>query len=196
VSALRVAVWLVLLVPLAAPSAAEAEDQPMHALPADPEAVVIRWRSEGGQADQAAGPDLEVRADGTVTVGSRLTGGRPVEGRIAPARLQELLRFAIDENGFFGVAPEQLERQIEASQRSQAEAGSAGEAVAVPTGPPYLDAGTTVLTIAADGRRHEVRQQGLFAAAREHPDIAALAQLRAIELRLLELAEEIAAAGR
>jgi pimeloyl-ACP methyl ester carboxylesterase len=196
VSARLVAVWLVLLVPLAAPPAEEAEDQVMHALPADPEAVVIRWHSAGGQAAQAAGPDLEVRADGTVTVGSRLTGGRPVEGRISPERLQELLRFALDDNDFFAVAPGQLERQIAASQRARAEAGSAGGAVAVPTGPPYLDAGTTVLTIAADGRRHEVRQQGLFAAAREHPEIPALAQLRAIELRLLDLAQEIAAAGR
>ena len=195
-SARLVAVWLVLLVPLAAPPAEEAEDQVMHALPADPEAVVIRWHSEGGQAAQAAGPDLEVRADGTVTVGSRLTGGRPVEGRISPERLQELLRFALDDNDFFAVAPGQLERQIAASQRARAEAGSAGGAVAVPTGPPYLDAGTTVLTIAADGRRHEVRQQGLFAAAREHPEIPALTQLRAIELRLLDLAQEIAAAER
>jgi hypothetical protein len=196
VSAVRVAVWLVLLVPLAAAPAEEAEDQPMHALPADPGAAVIRWQSEGGQAGQEAGPDLVVRADGTVTVGSRLTGGRPVEGRIPAEQLQELLDFALDENRFLEIDAAELERQIAASQRTQAEAGSAGGAVAVPTGPPYLDAGTTVLMIAADGRRHEVRQQGLFAAAREHPEIGALAQLRAIELRLLELAQEIAAADR
>ena len=195
-SAVRVAVWLVLLVPLAAPPAEEAEDQLMHALPADPEAVVIRWQSEGGQAGQAAGPDLEVRADGTVTVGRRLTGGRPVEGRIPPARLQALLDCALDENGFLEIDAGQLERRIEASRRARADAGSAGEAVAVPSGPPYLDTGTTVVMVAADGRRHEVRQQGLFAAAREHPDIPALAQLRAIELRLLALAEEIAGAER
>ena len=168
----------------------------MHALPADPKAVVIRWQSEGGQAGQAAGPDLVVRADGSVSVGSRLTGGRPVEGRISSVQLQELLRFALDEHAFFEVAPGRLERQITARQQAEAEVGSAGEALAVPTGPPYLDAGTTVLMIEADGRRHEVRQQGLFAAAREHPEIPALAQLRAIELRLLELAQEIAAADR
>ena len=168
----------------------------MHALPADPKAVVISWRSEGGQAGQAADPDLVVHADGTVIVGSRLTGGRPAEGRIPPERLQELLRFAIDESAFFDVAPGQLERQIEASQRARADAGSAGGAVAVPTGPPYLDAGTTRLMIAADDRRHEVSQQGLFAAAREHPEIAALGRLRTIELRLLELAQEVAAAAR
>ena len=167
----------------------------MHALPADPEAVVIRWHSEGGQGGRAADPDLVVCADGSVTVGSRLTGGRPLEGRIAAAQLQELLRFALDENGFFEIDAGQLERRIEAGQRARADAGTAGGAVAVPTGPPYLDAGTSVLMVAADGRRHEVRQQGLFAALREHPEIQALAQLRAIELRLLELAQKIAAAA-
>jgi hypothetical protein len=142
-----------------------------HILPADPQAAVIEWRSVGGQAEPALDSDLIVRANGEVTVGSRLTGGGPVEDQ-----------------------PELVDRQIEASQRAGPDA-SAGEAIEVPTGPPYLDAATTVLIVAADGRRHEVRQQGLFAATREHPEIQALAQLRAIELRLLELAQQIAADG-
>jgi hypothetical protein len=165
-----------------------------HILPADPQAAVIEWRSVGGQAEPALDSDLIVRANGEVTVGSRLTGGGPVEDRIPAPQLQELLSFAIDENGFFAIQPEQVDRQIEASQRAGPDA-SAGEAIEVPTGPPYLDAATTVLIVAADGRRHEVRQQGLFAATREHPEIQALAQLRAIELRLLELAQQIAADG-
>jgi hypothetical protein len=166
-----------------------------HILPADPQATVIEWRSVGGQAEPAFDSDLIVHANGEVTVGSRLTGGRPVEDRIPAPQLQELLSFAIDENGFFAIQAEQVESQIEASRPAGADVGAAGEALAVPTGPPYLDAGTTVLIVAADGRRHEVRQQGLFAAAREHPEIQALAQLRAIELRLLELAQQIAAGG-
>jgi hypothetical protein len=174
------------------PGLAETGDMP-HVLPADPQAMVIEWRSVGGQAEPAFDSDLVVRANGEVTVGSRLTGGRPVEGRIPATQLQGLLSFAIDENAFFGIQPEQVARQIEASPPPGSDAGAG--AVAVPTGPPYLDAGTTVLIVVADGRRHEVRQQGLFAAAREHPEIQALAQLRAIELRLLELAQQIAAGG-
>jgi hypothetical protein len=189
-----IAVWFVWLTP-SGPFAQEAVPV-THSLPPDPNAAVVEWRSTGGQAEQASDPDLVVRADGTVTVGRRLTGGRPLEGRIPPARLQELLDFALDDNGFFEIDAGQLERRIEASRRARADGGSAGEAVAVPSGPPYLDAGTTVVMVAADGRRHEVSQQGLFAAAREHPEIAALAQLRAIELRLLALAQEIAGAGR
>jgi hypothetical protein len=167
----------------------------MHALPADPAAVVIRWQSEGGQAGEGAEPDLVVRADGSVTVGSRLAGGRPAQGALSGAELQELLSFALDRNAFFAFDPARVARQIDAGSRTAAGTGGAGEALAVPVGPPYVDAGTAVITIAADGRRHEVRQQGLFAAAREHPEIEPLAQLRAIEVRLLELAQKVAAAA-
>jgi hypothetical protein len=48
--------------------------------------------------------------------------------------------------------------------------------------------------IAADGRRHEVCRHALFASAREYPEVEALGNLRAIEKRLLSLAEEIARA--
>jgi hypothetical protein len=144
--------------------AVAAEGQEMHTLPADPKAVVIRWQSEGGQAGELSGPDLVVRADGTLTVGARLAGGRPLEGALSPAELQALLGFALDRNDFFAFAPEQVAGRIAASQDTST-AAAAGEALAVPAGPPYLDAGTTAIAIEADGRRHEVRQQGLFASA-------------------------------
>ena len=63
--------------------------------------------------------------------------------------------------------------------------------MAVPLGPPFLDAGTTTIKVAADGHRHEVVYHGLFAAAQEYPEISGLGELRAIELRLLELAQQI-----
>jgi hypothetical protein len=187
------AAWLLLL---ATPGtlAQEGADPVTHQLPGDPQAVVLEWRSAGGQADAAAGPDLTVRADGTLTVGPRLGRGRTVEGRISQAELQDLLRFALDQNDFFAFDPEQVARQLEAAHRERAPT-SAGEAIAVPAGPPYIDAGTTTIGIAADGRRHEVGYHGLFAAAREHPESKPLAKLRAIELRLLELAQQVAAAA-
>jgi hypothetical protein len=174
--------------------AQEGVDPVTHQLPDDPQAVVLQWRSAGGQADAAAGPDLVVRADGALTVGPRLGHGRTVEGRISPAELQDLLRFALDQNDFFAFDPEQVARQLEAAGRDRAPS-SPGEAIAVPAGPPYVDAGTTTIGIAADGRQHEVDYHGLFAAAQEHPQNRALAQLRAIELRLLDLAQQVAAAA-
>jgi hypothetical protein len=188
------ALWFLLLTALAAP--AQEEAHPMtHQLPADPKAVVIQWRSEGGLAGEGFGPDLTVRADGTVTLGPRFGHGRAAQGRITDAELQDLLRFALDQNEFFAFDPAQVARQLEDSGAARAPSSPPGEALAVPAGPPYIDAGTTTVLIAADGRRHEVSYHGLFAAAREHPDSKPLAQLRAIELRLLDLAQQIAAAA-
>jgi hypothetical protein len=192
--AARGAVWLVLLTALAAP-AQEGAHPMRHQLPADLDAVVIQWRSEGGLAGEASGPDLTVRADGTVTLGPRFGRGRAAQGRITEAELQDLLRFALDENAFFAFDPPQVARQLEDSGAARARSSPPGEAVAVPAGPPYVDAGTTTILIAADGRRHEVSYHGLFAAAREHRDSKPLAQLRAIELRLLDLAQRVAAAA-
>ena len=188
------AVWFLLLTALAAP--AQEGTHPMtHQVPADPNAVVVQWRSDGSLAGEASGPDLTLRADGRVTLGPRFGRGRPVEGRITEDELQDLLRFALDENAFFAFEPVKVARQLEQSGAAQARSSPPGEAVAVPAGPPYMDAGTTTILIAADGRRHEVSYHGLFAAAREHPDSKPLAQLRAIELRLLDLAQRIAAAA-
>ncbi len=165
-----------------------------HQLPADPEAIVIEWRSSGGlrETDDET-PDLVVRAGGRVTVGPRLAGGRPADGRITPRRLQDLLAFALDQNRFFEIDGRALERAVAAARKRREAPAASGGAVAL--GPPYLDAGTTRILIAADRRRQVVEHQGLFAAARDYPEIEALGGLRAIELRLMELAQEIAAAA-
>ena len=187
------AIWILLLTSLAVP--AQDGTHPMtHQLPADPKAVVVQWRSDGGLAGETSGSDLTLRADGAVTLGPRFGHGRALEGRITAAELQELLRFALDENAFFSFDPVQVARQLEDSAE-RAPSSPPGEALAVPAGPPYMDAGTTTILIAADGRRHEVSYHGLFAAAREHPESRPLVQLRAIELRLLDLAQQIAAAA-
>ncbi len=163
-----------------------------HQLPADPEAIVIEWRSSGGLHEAAeATPDLVVRAGGRVTVGPRLAGGRAAEGRITPRRLQDLLAFALDQHRFFEIDGQALESALAAARQRREGAGGG----AVPLGPPYLDAGTTRILIAADRRRQVLEQQGLFAAAQDYPEVEALARLRAIELRLLELAQEIAGAA-
>jgi hypothetical protein len=63
----------------------------------------------------------------------------------------------------------------------------------VAPGPPYPDAGTTRIRVAAGPRRHELSVHGLPAAARQHPGAPGLQALRAIELELLALAEELGA---
>jgi hypothetical protein len=165
-----------------------------HLLPADPEAIVIEWQSSGGLGKPPdATPDLVVRAGGRVTVGPRMAGGRPAEGRITPRRLQDVLAFALDQHRFFEIDGQALGQRLATAQRRREEPAAGGGAM--PLGAPYPDAGATRILIAADGRRQAVEQQGLFAAARDYPEIEALGHLRAIELRLLELAQEIASAA-
>lgn len=162
-----------------------------HELPTDPDAVVIAWRSAGGLgAQDDDGPDLVVRADGAVTVAGRFSGRQPERRSISQGQLQGLLAMALDNNRFFTIDEGEVERRIAAVRARWRAAPAPGEAITVPAGPPYVDAGTTTIAIAADGRRHEVSVHGLFAAARDFPEIEELQRLRAIELALLELAQE------
>jgi hypothetical protein len=101
----------------------------------------------------------------------------------------------LDRQRFFEIDSAALARRLEAerSRREAAGAGPAGESLAVPLGPPYLDAGASRILVAADGRRHEVAAQGVAAAAREYPEVPEAGRLRAVEVELLRLAEEIVA---
>ena len=164
-----------------------------HELPGDPSATVIEWRSSGGfSASDVDEPDLVVRADGTVTVGPRFGGGVASTGQLAPARLQALLDAIIDGHRFFDFDPAQVETAVKAARAARADIGADEPTIAVPPGPPYIDAGDTHLTVNADGRRHEVRWHGLVAAAREHPGVVELQDLRAVEEALVELADAVA----
>jgi hypothetical protein len=166
-----------------------------HELPDD--TAVIEWSTSGGLADPGGGsPDLVVHPDGRVEVGERFAGGKATSGRIAPSELQSLLQVALEEHRFFELDGEQMEAAVAEARRRRADAAAAADAVtAVPLGPPYADAGTSRIAIAADGKRHEVSGHALHAAAREYPEVAALADLRAIEVRLLALAERVAGDG-
>jgi hypothetical protein len=164
-----------------------------HALPGDPSAPVIEWRSSGGlAASDADEPDLVVRADGTVTVGPRFGGGAVSTGRLAPERLQALLDAIIDSHRFFDFDAARVETAVEAARAAQADLGADEPTIAAAPGPPYIDAGDTHLAVNADGRRHDVRWHGLVAAAREHPGVAELQDLRAVEAALVELADAVA----
>jgi hypothetical protein len=149
--------------------------------------AVVEWTSLCGPDADDVGPDIVVRGDGRVTLCPRLGGGRRVEARIPAERAVALLRSIVDEHRFFDLDPRDpaADRDRPPAERRE------GEAVHVPLGPPYVDAGTTRLRVAAGGREREVSVHGLHAAAREHPDDAALQALRAIELDLLALADEL-----
>ena len=167
-------------------------DRVIHTLPTNSDAIVIQWRTIGGLSgynDSTA--DLTIYADGKTTVGPRFSQGKIVESRLTPEQIQQLLSFAIDDNDFFGFDSRAVEETVNAIVEQRLATSQEGDAIAVPLGPPYIDAGTTIILIAADSKQHEVRYQGLYFAAQDFPTIEALQQLRAIELKLLRVAEEI-----
>ncbi len=165
-----------------------------HTLPHDPQGIVIQWRTLGGlsglQDDTLA--DLTIQANGKVTIGPRLSDGQTAEGKLTTTQLQQLLSMAIDENHFFSFDSTAIENLVKAKVKERQAMTHSNEIIALPSGPPYADAGTTRILIGTDEKRVEVQYQGLFAAARDNPDIKALGQLRAIEVALLNLAETIA----
>ncbi|HWH14053.1 MAG TPA: hypothetical protein VNT51_04855 [Miltoncostaeaceae bacterium] len=158
-----------------------------HELPPG-DAVVVEWASTGpGGSGSAA--DLLVRADGTAEAGPRLAGGRTARAHLGRGAVAGLVDEILDRHGFFGIDAGEIERALAASRPRH----DGGEGLRVPLGPPYLDAGESRIAVRADGRRHEVRVQGLFAAAREHPEIPALTALREVERLLLRCADRVAA---
>jgi hypothetical protein len=170
-----------------------AEDSAMpHTLPHTSEAVVVQWQTLGGLSmDRSTIADLTIFADGKTIVGPRFSQGLCDESQLDMEQIQDILRFAIDENDFFRIDSSAIHAEIEASKQQRQAASQEIGAIAVPLGPPYVDAGTSVILMAADGQHHEVSVQGLAFAAQDFPEIAALQQLRAIELKLLAVAEDL-----
>jgi len=147
-------------------------------LPRDPKAVVILLRYEGGFLAPTKVPPLEIRRDGTVRVA---VGDTAVEGKLTEEELRSLVRFAVVEHRFFGFDPKAVAGEI----RQESE-------------DPELiveDAATTAITIAIEGRRATKSWHALGFAARRHPKIAALQDLRAIERRLENVVQIVHAGG-
>ncbi len=168
-----------------------------HPLPTASDAIVVQWRTMGGLSiDRSNIADLTIYADGKTVVSPRFSRGNLVEKQLEMRQIQDLLRFAIDENHFFGFDGRAVDAEIKGSLRQRQAAPLGAGVIAVPLGPPYVDAGITMILIAADRQEHEVSFQGLAFAAQDFPEIEALQQLRTIELKLLNVAEELANCNR
>ena len=168
-------------------------DPVIYRLPTDSGAIVIQWRTIGGlSGSDDSTADLTIYAGGKTIVGPRFSQGKIVEGRLTSQQIQQLLSFAIDDNDFFGFDARAVEEVVNKVLEERRANSQEGDVIAVPLGPPYIDVGTTIILIAADGKQHEVKYQGLFFAAQDFPEIEALQKLRAIELKLLSMAKEIA----
>jgi hypothetical protein len=159
--------------------------------------ILIQWKSEGGlEHPSAAMADLTVFADGRVQVGPRFAHGTVAEHQLSDAELAALRRFVFDEQDVWSIDSAALERDVNAVANSGADSGSRAGPVQ-PVGPEAVaDAATTVIRVRDGERTHQVSYYNLFGAARRYPQINELQRLRAIETRLLELAQQVAASAR
>lgn len=160
--------------------------------------IWIRWTKTAqpptGEAGEEESADLTLYEDGRVRVGRRLAGGEPIQARLSEEELASLRRWVLDELCLPEIDGETLAREVRAAAARRKASASSEAAEWLAT--PQKDAGTTILRLADGGRTHEIRYYDLFGDAREHPEVEALQRLRRFELRMLELAEELARRGR
>jgi hypothetical protein len=158
--------------------------------------IIIQWNSEGGlEKPLPAVADFTVFTDGRVQVGARFAHGTVIEHQLSEAELTALRRFVFEEQDIWSIDSAALDREVKAAVNASANAGSPATPVQ-PLGPEAIaDAATTVIRVRDGARTHQVSYFNLFDAARRYPQINGLRRLRAIEVRLLEMAQQIAAAA-
>ena len=140
-------------------------------LPKDPSAVVITFDpGAGGFKRKAPPPYLKIQADGQVTVVSPYDGSKK-ESKITTKELEDLVRFIIEEKDFFNVTAAKIDEAIKKEQEN-------GKIVAI------RGAGTTVISVQANDKKHEVGFVGASSFLRVYPKIEVLAQFASVEGRL------------
>ncbi|MCB2054677.1 MAG: hypothetical protein KDE35_10595 [Geminicoccaceae bacterium] len=143
--------------------------------------IVVSWQSRSDpRLDR---PDIVLRGTGEVTIGERLAGGRARRIELTDDELRALLDFILDEKDAWSIDGEAIAR----AAREADPAGRGGDTLAVTTW-PQADSRTTILTLDKGARSHVVEVDDLFGLTMRRPELDAAARLRAIELRLLDLA--------
>jgi hypothetical protein len=147
-------------------------------LPKDPKAVVISYDpGAGGFVRKGPAPYLRIHADGAVVV-TNLFNGAKKESNLTPMQLKELLRFIVKENDFFALSAPKIADDIKTA---------AGKGPFIAIG----GAGTSVVNIRVNGKKHEVSYRGASAYLRVYPKVKTLAQFVAVEKRLSDLGRSV-----
>lgn len=179
-SRLSAIVLVTILIALPNVRAADDDPKPAITLPKDPKAVVLSFDpGAGGFVRKGPAPYLKVQADGQVTV-TNLFDGSVKESKLTAKQLEELLRFLITDQDFFNVTTAKIDDGI------KAESTRTGMFIAVG------GAGTSVIKVQANDKRHEVSFRGASAYLQTYPTIKVLGQYVAIEKRLNELGAAVA----
>lgn len=159
--------------------------------------ILIQWNSEGGLTKSPpATADLTVFADGRVEVGPRFGNGTVTKHQLSEADLAALRRFVFDEQDIWSIDSVALDSAVKAAVKVDTDSGSPAGSVQPLGTEAVADAATTVICVSDGKRMPEIRHYNLFDAARRYPQINKLQRLRAIERRLLELAQQGGASAR
>src|SRR5262249_27535294 len=139
----------------------------------DPQATVLVWDVRRADLPRLSDePKLRIRADGTASIHDPYGPGKPIQTQLTAAELQQLLQFAIYEQGFFRLDQRRL---IGLIQSARWQRGSTKAESGLPT---------TMLRIHADEHEHEV----ICAAPRRYADHSVeLQPLAKLETRLEQL---------
>ena len=157
------------------------DSKPGITLPDDPKAVVLSYDpGNGGFVRKGPPPYLAIRADGRVVVTSPFDGSRK-ESKLTRKQLEDLLRFVIRDNDFFNLTQAKITEAVN-------KAAAKGPFIAVG------GAGTSVIAVQANGKRHEVSYRAAEAYLRAYPKVRPLEQFAAVERRLSGLAASAAKA--
>jgi RNA polymerase sigma-70 factor (ECF subfamily) len=195
-------------VPRAQPVRASIPGKPSLRLPADPDTAVLHM----ARSVESTGKPLfalTVYADGRAVVDvaddslpqATRDAGKPandpagadeteaprrkvLEGKLSAQELEELLRFALHDQGFFDFDSAAVKAAIRQRYPSQGSMTAAAD----PT--------TSVFRIQTAERSHEVRWSGLSRAAGDFPKVERLLQLWAINRRISHLHNVLLAGGR
>ena len=125
-----------------------------------------------------------ILADGTLFIGAPYGISKPIKSKISQDELQDILRFAIDDNRFFDIDPKKAKAEVAASQQKS------GRIFAI------ADAPNTSIRIQADGKDYTVEYYALSLAADQYPDVKELGQLAAIQKRLQHMISVLRDGGK
>lgn len=168
----------ILVVWFAGPTWAD-DKKPAIVLPKDPQAVVLTYDpGAGGFVRKGEAPYLKIQADGKVTV-TNLFDGTKKEGKLTAKELDELLRFVIQDKDFLTITKEKIEAGIN-------KAAANGPFIAIG------GAGTSVVTVENDGKKHEVSFRAAGTYLKTYPKVDVLARFVAVEDKLATLGATVA----
>ncbi len=154
------------------------DTKPLITLPKDPKAVVLSYDpGAGGFVRKGEPPYLKIQADGSVTV-TNLHDNSKKEAKLTAKELDELLRFVLRDKDFTTITEAKINDGIK-------EAAGKGPFIAVG------GAGTSVIKVEADGKKHEVSFRAGAAYLQAYPKVEVLARFVAVEDRLNKLADGV-----